>query len=739
MMRANETGLKRANELSLKPANGLGIMRAALVGNPNSGKTTLLNRLTGARRHTGNFPGVTVERWEGRAKDGTLFTDLPGIYSLCAFTSEEEITRGELLSGGYDCLVNVVDACSIMRGLYLTLQLFELGIPFVLVLNMRDEAESSGIEIDTAALERELKIPVLWISAAKNHGIDALIPAMKKAVSGRSGARGRLPGALLSAHIPKLSQELATAAGIPPLFAAVKLLEEDDFVQKILQEASAGSGLPVPQVKHGGGEIAAIERYGFITALHNKCVKSSGSKKHGRNIDALLTNKYFALPFFALVMLAVFALSFGLFGSFFGNITEATIGFALERADALLGRLSAPHVLRSLIVGGVLGGIAGVLSFLPLILLLYFFLSVLEASGYMARVAYVMDRLLQRLGLSGRSAVSLVLGFGCSVPAVLSTRTMQSQKEKLLTILFIPFMSCSAKLPIYGAITALFFRRYRALVLLGLYCLGVVCGIIYLLLAKAVTKKQPSSSYVLELPPYRMPSVTGTFLLLWDRAKDFVARAFTVIFVCNLLVWFSGSFDASLNFVTDAESSMLASAGRLIAPLFAPLGFSDWRLSSALISGLSAKEAVLSTLAVLTGGADLNGLFDGRAEAMSFLVFCLLYMPCFAAFAAVKTELGSRKAAALAMTAQTLYAWLCTFVFYNLCKVFAGPAGQISAVLSALAVFIALCAALAVLRAPACGGRCTHRPPGCAAACGSGRVCTPGPVKRKKALKQPGL
>ena len=657
----------------------------ALAGNQNCGKTTLFNQLTGSNQHVGNFPGVTVERKDGiiRGRKDTV-VDLPGIYSLSPYTSEEIVTRDFLLQSRPDGIINIVDATNIERNLYLTLQLIELGLPMVLALNMMDEVRGNGGSVDVKALSQELGIPVVPISASKNEGVSELIEQAVLVASHRqpparmdfcSGAVHRAIHAI--AH---LVEDHAERIGVPMRFAATKLVEGDEPMRAALQLSENELDMiehSVAEMEHEVGtdrEAALADmRYTFITGLCQKTVVKCGESREqlrSVKIDELLTHKYLAIPIFLGVMLLIFWLTFGVFGSILSDLLSMGVDALTSLVDRGLTAYGINPVVHSLIIDGAFAGVGSVLSFLPIIVVLFFFLSILEDSGYMARVAFVMDKLLRKIGLSGRSFVPMLIGFGCSVPAILSARTLSSERDHKMTVLLTPFMSCSAKLPIYAVFTAAFFTEYQALVMIALYLFGIGVGILSGLLFKSTLFRGKPIPFVMELPNYRLPSPKSVLLLMWDKAKDFLTRAFTIIFLAALVIWFLQSFDWRLNVVASSTDSMLAGIGRLLAPIFAPLGFSDWRAATALITGFSAKEAVVSTLAVLTGtsvtdlpGA-LAGLFSPLA-ACAFLVFTLLYTPCVAAIAAVRRELGRGSAAAVVLY-QTGVAWVMGTLVYQL-------------------------------------------------------------------------
>ena len=664
----------------------------ALAGNQNCGKTTLFNQLTGANQRVGNFPGVTVDR-----KDGTIrnhpeatVTDLPGIYSLSPYTSEEIVTREFLLKDRPRAIINILDATNIERNLYLTMQLIELNIPMVIALNMMDEVRENGGTIHINELEEALGIPVVPISAAKNEGIDELVEhaihvARFRERPGRmdfcedggedNGAMHRCIHSIIH-----LIDDHAHKYKIPTRFAATKLVEGDTLIQDALHlEQNEIETLEhiIKQMEDESGKerqaALADMRFRFIDNLcEETVVKPAESKEHKRSIaiDKILTGKYTALPAFIGIMGLVFYMTFGLIGSFLSDLFETGIAAFTDFCNEALTAYGLNPVVQSLVIDGVFAGVGSVLSFLPTIVVLFFFLSILEDSGYMARVAFVMDKPLRKIGLSGRSFVPMLIGFGCSVPAIMATRTLPSDRDRKMTILLTPFMSCSAKLPIYALFTAAFFPKYGALVMIGLYVTGIVVGIIVALILKHTVYKGEPVPFVMELPNYRMPSLKSVLRLIGDKAKDFVTRAFTVIFVASIIIWFLQTFDARLNVVEDSANSLLAMLGSVIAPIFAPLGLNDWRISTALITGFTAKESVVSTLTVLLGGSTsaISTLFTTEM-AVVFLVFSLLYTPCVAAIAAVNREMG-KKYAVLVAFAQCQIAWVVSLLVHVVCCLF---------------------------------------------------------------------
>lgn len=666
-------------------------MTFALIGNQNCGKTTLFNQLTGSNQHVGNFPGVTVERKSGILKKHKTVTvvDLPGIYSLSPYTSEEVVTRDFLIKSKPDGIINIVDATNIERNLYLTLQVMELNIPMVIALNMMDEVRSNGHTIQIEKLSEVLGVPVIPISASKNEGIDELVDQAiqtsenKVCPANLDFCSGAVHKAIHS--IAHIVEDSAQKLGMPKRFAATKVIEGDIPVIRQLN-------LPQSEIHSINHIIEEMEqtldtdreaaladmRYSFIEMVCNLTVTKNGeSKQHLRSvkIDKVLTHRIFAIPIFLLIMLTIFWLTFGVIGAYLSDLLAIGIDYVTSLTDMALTHLEVNPALHSLIIDGVFAGIGSVLSFLPIIVVLFYFLSLLEDSGYMARVAFVMDKLLRKIGLSGRSFVPMLIGFGCSVPAIMSTRTLSSGRDRKMTILLVPFMSCSAKLPIYAIFTLAFFRKYQALVMISLYILGIILAILVGLLLKGSFFKGNPVPFVMELPSYRLPSMKTTIHLMWDKAKDFLIRAFTIIFMATIVIWLLQNFDIRFNMVENSENSILAAIGRFIAPVFAPLGFADWKVASALLTGFSAKEAVVSTLAVLTGSSTaelpyvLPSLFT-PLSAYSFLIFTLLYTPCAAAIAAVKREFGSAKGAVIVVVFQTVVAWLAAFVFYNIGRLF---------------------------------------------------------------------
>ena len=660
------------------------VLTFALAGNQNCGKTTLFNQLTGSSQHVGNFPGVTVDRKDGtiRGKENTLVTDLPGIYSMSPYSSEEIVTRNFVLNEHPKGIINIVDATNIERNLYLTMQLMELDIPMVLALNMMDEVRENGGSILVNQMEEMLGIPVVPISAAKNEGIDELVAHALHVAKYQERPRetdycdanedGGAVHRCLHA-IMHLIEDHAKAAQIPVRFAAAKLAEGDTLILEALkldqnEKEMLEHIVKQMETERGLDRAAAIAhmRFDFIENICDETVvKPRESKEHLRSvkIDKILTGKYTAIPCFIGIMGLVFFLTFGVIGAFLQNILEVSIDALGGLVDQWMGAANVNSVLRSLVMDGIFTGVGSVLSFLPIIVTLFFFLSMLEDSGYMARVAFVMDKLLRKIGLSGRSIVPMLVGFGCTVPGVMASRTLPSERDRKMTILLTPFMSCSAKLPIYAFFAAAFFPKHSALVMIALYFGGILMGILMALVFRGTLFKGNAVPFVMELPNYRMPGAKNVGHLLWDKAKDFLQRAFTVIFMATLVIWFLQTFDSHLNIVSDSQESILATVASVIAPVFAPMGFGDWRISTALITGFMAKESVVSTLSVLFGQtAALLGCIT-PVSAASLLVFCLLYTPCVAAIASIKRELGSRWAVGVVI-GQCVIAWVAAFVVY---------------------------------------------------------------------------
>ncbi len=654
----------------------------ALAGNQNCGKTTLFNQLTGSNQHVGNFPGVTVDRKDGSIKghSNTLITDLPGIYSMSPYSSEEIVTRQFIMREHPKGIINIVDASNIERNLYLTMQLMELDIPMVLALNMMDEVRGNGGSIQINEMEDMLGIPVIPISAAKNEGIDELVSHALH-VAKFQERPGRIDFCKEDQHggavhrclhaIMHLIEDHAKRADIPVRFAAGKLTEGDsrilgalgldqnekEMLEHIICQMEAESGMD-------RASAIADMRFSFIQEICSATVVKPGeSKEHARSakIDKILTGKYTAIPAFLGIMGIVFWLTFNVIGAWLQELMAMGVDFLAGLTDAALSAANVNEVLHSLIIDGIFNGVGSVLSFLPIIVTLFLFLSLLEDSGYIARVAFVMDKLLRKIGLSGRSIVPMLIGFGCTVPGVMATRTLPSERDRKMTILLTPFMSCSAKLPIYGFFTAAFFPGHGAFVMIGLYVLGMLLGILLALLMKGTAFKGEAVPFVMELPNYRLPGAKNVGRLLWDKAKDFLQRAFSVIFIATIVIWFLQTFDFHLNIVADSQDSMLAAAAGVIAPVLNPLGFGDWRMSTALITGFMAKESVVSTLNVLFGTTEMLFTVITPIAAASLLVFCLLYTPCVAAIASVKRELGWKWAAGV-VAGQCVIAWIAAFI-----------------------------------------------------------------------------
>ena len=664
----------------------------ALAGNQNCGKTTLFNQLTGSNQHVGNFPGVTVDQKVGQMKSqpDCSVVDLPGIYSLRPYTNEEIVTRDFLLNEKPDGIINIVDATNIERNLYLTLQLMEMRIPMVLALNMMDEVRNNGGTINVEKMCEALGIPVVPISAAKNEGIEELVQAAVRVAKEKRTAKvidfckqGPVHRCIHS--VCHQIEDHAEKAGLSVRFSCSKLIENDTRIVDMLQLSQnelelVEHSIIEMEAEAGMDRNAALAgmRYDFIESVcADTVIKCEESKEHIRSvkIDSILTHKYFAIPIFILVMFLVFFLTFNVFGAVLSDLLSMLIDDITALVDKGLTAYGINPVVHSLVIDGIFAGVGSVLSFLPIIVVLFFFLSILEDTGYMARIAFVMDKLLRKIGLSGRSIVPLLVGFGCTVPAVMASRTLSSERDRRMTIMLTPFMSCSAKIPIYAVFAAAFFQKYAALVMIGMYLTGIIIGIIVALIFDRTVFRGKPIPFVMELPNYRFPSAKSVLLLMWDKAKDFLQRAFTIIFLATVIIWFLQSFDSRLNVVTDSADSILAAIGHLLAPVFAPLGFNDWRIPTALITGFTAKEAVISTLGVLMGtstaalGPALHTLFT-PVSAISFLVFTLLYTPCVAAIAAVKRELESGWLALGVVILQCVVAWLAAFGVYLLLGLF---------------------------------------------------------------------
>ena len=655
-------------------------MILALAGNQNCGKTTLFNQLTGSNQHVGNFPGVTVEQKIGqvRGQKGCSVVDLPGIYSLRPYTAEEIVTRDFILNQKPDGIINIVDATNLERNLYLTLQLLTLRVPTVLALNMMDELTGNGGSIDVQKMAQTLGVPVVPICAATADGVSELIDEAVRVAEGKILPQVYdfcEPGPVhrcIHAVCHQI-EDHAQAAGINTRFAATWLIEGDNGIEDALKldqnekELIEHSVLQMEQ-ERGLDRNAALAdmRYSFIEKLVREAVvKPRESRQHRRSVqaDKILTGKFTAIPIFIGVMFLIFFLTFHVIGAFLSDLLALGIDKLTALTDAALTAYGLNPVVQSLIIDGIFEGVGSVLSFLPVIVTLFFFLSILEDTGYMARVAFVMDKLLRRIGLSGKSIVPMLIGFGCTVPAVMATRTLPSERDRTMTILLTPFMSCSAKIPIYGFFSAAFFPQHAALVMIALYVFGILMGILAALVLEKTAFRGRPVPFVMELPNYRLPSVKSVALLLWEKAKDFLERAFTVIFLATIVIWFLQSFDTRLNVVDSSADSLLAMVGQLLAPVFAPLGFADWRCATALISGFIAKESVVSTLEILLGTSALSALFTTKS-AVSFLVFTLLYTPCVAAIAAIRREVGSPVRAGIIALSQCCVAYLAAFAVF---------------------------------------------------------------------------
>lgn len=663
-------------------------MILALVGNQNCGKTTLFNCLTGSDQHVGNFPGVTVDQKIGdvRGVKDCAVVDLPGIYSIRPYSTEEKVTRDFIFGQRPDGIINIIDATNPQRNLYLTLQLLELRLPMVVALNMMDELVGNGGSVDIPRMERALGVPVVPISAMKNEGVGEVIDRITAAVRDRQlpQVQDFCPAGPVHRCIHAVShiiEDHAQKLGIAPRFCATKVIEEDpEFIERLALDQNELELIEHSVVEmedeRGLDRNAALAdmRYAFIERVCGECViRPHESREHRRSvrIDSVLTNRFLALPLFLLIMLTIFWLTFSVIGQGLSDLLAAGIDALSGAVDRGLTAYQINPVVHSLIIDGIFAGVGSVLSFLPIIVVLFFFLSVLEDTGYMARVAFVMDRLLRKIGLSGRSFVPMLIGFGCSVPAVMASRTLSSDRDRKMTILLIPYISCSAKIPIYAVFTAAFFPRCGALVMAGLYVGGILIGILAALFLRSSVLRGKPAPFVMELPNYRLPSPRSVLMLMWEKARDFLQKAFTVIFLATVAIWFLQTFDARLDPVTSGEQSLLAAIGRLIAPVFAPLGFADWRAATALVCGFTAKEAVISTLGVLTGtaqaqlGTALSGMFT-PAAALSFLTFTLLYTPCVAAVATIRRELRSVPKTVGVVIAQCAVAWVAAGVVYML-------------------------------------------------------------------------
>ena len=652
----------------------------ALAGNQNCGKTTLFNELTGSNQHVGNFPGVTVDKKSGSIKGNpeTMVTDLPGIYSLSPYSAEEIVSRQFILDEKPKGIINIVDATNIERNLYLTMQLMELDVPMVLALNMMDEVRGNGGSIDINEMEAMLGIPVVPIVASKGEGIEELVGHALH-IAQYQERPGRTDFCDKDAHggalhrclhgIMHLIEDHAAEAGIPVRFAAGKLVEGDEMTLKALnlsknEQEMIEHIIEQMEEERGLDKAAAMAdmRFAFIKKLCEATVvkpKESKEQERSHKIDKILTGKYTAIPAFIGIMAMIFWLTFNVIGAWLQGALEGAIEGLTSVVDGWLTAFDVNPVLHSLVIDGIFGGVGSVLSFVPIIVVLFFFLSLLEDSGYMARIAFVMDKLLRKIGLSGRSIVPMLIGFGCTVPGVMASRTLSSARDRKMTIMLTPFMSCTAKLPIYGFFTAAFFPGKGAIIMIALYFTGIVVGILVALLSRGIMFKGEAVPFVMELPNYRMPGAKNVAHLLWDKAKDFLQRAFTVIFIASIVVWFLQTFDFGLNVVEDSQTSMLAVVAGIMAPIFAPLGFGDWRIVTALIAGFMAKESVVSTLTVLTAGNVLALITP--LGALALLVFCLLYTPCVAAVAAIKRELGGGWAVGIVL-GQCIVAWICAMI-----------------------------------------------------------------------------
>lgn len=660
----------------------------ALVGNQNCGKTTLFNTLTGSNQHVGNFPGVTVDQKVGVIKNtnNCSVVDLPGIYSIRPYSQEEIVTRDFVLNEKPNGIINIVDATNIERNLYLTLQLLELRIPTIIVLNMMDEVKNNGGTVNISQLSKELGVPVIPISAIKNEGISDVVNSIiniskTKTIPGKLDFCPSGPVHRCIHSVSHVIEDHAMNLDISPRFCATKIIEGDisfekrlglnrneiELIEHTILEMERETGLDK-------NAALADMRYNFIEKICQKTVvKPQESKEHKRSvkIDEFLTNKYLALPIFFLIMFVVFWLTFNVFGKILSDWLAYGIEILTKLTDNALTSYEINPVVHSLIIDGIFAGVGSVLSFLPIIVVLFFFLSILEDTGYMARVAFVMDKLLRKIGLSGRSFVPMLIGFGCSVPAIMATRTLSSERDRKMTILLTPYMSCSAKIPIYAVFCAAFFEKYSALVMIAIYIVGIILGIIVSLLLKGTVFRGKPIPFVMELPNYRLPSLKSVLLLMWDKAKDFLERAFTIIFIATIIIWFLQTFDTRFNVVENSENSLLALISKFITPIFTPLGFGDWKIVTALVSGLTAKEAVISTLSILLniGTADLSLMLPSLftpLTAVSFLIFTLLYTPCVAAIATIRRELNSTLQTIGVVIFQCLIAWITAFIFFKI-------------------------------------------------------------------------
>ena len=662
----------------------------ALIGNPNSGKTTLFNTLTGSNQHVGNFPGVTVEQRIGTLKKLSHYAshlakysivDLPGIYSLRPFSQEEIITRDFLLNAKPDGIINIIDATNLERSLYLTLQLLELDIPIIIALNMMDEIKNNSGEINISRLSKELGVPIIPISAIKNEGIPDIINAITH-IAKNNYSFTYIPSVhKCIQNISGIIEQKARAHNLPPRFCAIKIIEGDIYFYKKLKLNKSENKLieniileMEQQTKLDRNTAIADMRYSFIEKICAKNVikpKETQEHKYSVKIDKILTNKYLALPIFFIIMFGIFWITFNGIGNMFSEWMNYGINSLTIISDNLLTTFKINSVIHSLIIDGIFSGVGSVLIFLPIIVVLFFFLSILEDTGYMSRIVFITDTLLKKIGLSGKSLVPLLIGFGCSVPAIMATRTLSSKRDRKMTIFLIPYISCSAKLPIYAVFCAAFFEKYAPLVMMGLYILGIVIGIIIALLFKNTLFREKDMSFILELPNYRWPSLKSIFLLMWDKTKEFLLKAFTTIFIATIIIWFLQTFDAKLNIINDNSNSLLAVISKAITPIFMPLGLGDWRIITALLSGLSAKEAVISSLSILLNVHNselsfaLYSLFT-PLTAFCFLIFTLLYTPCIAAIATINKELQSPLQTIGMIIFQCIISWIITFLFFKI-------------------------------------------------------------------------
>lgn len=660
------------------------VLTFALVGNQNCGKTTLFNRLTGANQHVGNFPGVTVDRKDGAiiGHPKTSITDLPGIYSMSPYSSEEMVSRNFVLNEKPNAIINIIDATNIERNLYLTMQLIEMDRPMVVAINMMDELTGNGGSIDINAMEEMLGVPVVPISAAKNEGVKELIDHglhiahyQEKPLEQDFCLQDENGGAFHRCHhaVANLIEDHAKAADIPLRFASAKVIEGDEHIIELLKldqnEKETIEHITLQMEKESGLDRSAAVadmRFSYIKRISKNCVKKpkiSKERLRSQRIDKVLTGRFTAIPFFALIMAAVFYLTFNVIGAFLQTWLEKGVGALTDLVDQTMTSAGVNEVLHNLVIDGIFEGVGGVLSFLPIVVTMFFFLSLLEDSGYIARVAFVMDKMLRKIGLSGRSIVPLLIGFGCSVPAIMSTRILPSERDRKMTILLTPFMSCTAKLPIYAFFVSVFFPGKGGLIMTGLYILGILVGILVACLYKALIFKGEAVPFVMELPNYRLPSLRSTMQLMWEKAKDFLQKAFSVILIATIIVWVLQSFDLHFNLVSDSSDSIMAMISGAIAPLFAPLGLGDWRICTSLISGVMAKESVVSVMEVLYGTQGGVAAVITPVAAGALLIFSLLYTPCVAAISAVKRELGGKWAIGLVLW-QCAIAWICAFIFH---------------------------------------------------------------------------